>query len=467
MDLKKQKLLHTERHNNIGEAEDRISELPDSVLHRILSFLDIKHVARTCILSKRWKYIWASIPTLDLSRVSRSATLSEINKLMDFVDRTLLLHDTSSSIQKFHLHTNIHMSVSRVHSWISNITKRNVKELDLYLDFYEPFFIPLSLFTCESLIKLELALFDATDLPRSFCFPKLKSLKLCGIQFTNDDCWNEQHFSYCPVLENLILEECTWFGVSNFCISTPMLKLLEIENNGFSDGLPDCSLKVHAPNLVSLSYYGCVAKKYVFSCFQKLKFARVCLTCKKGAPWEQNIAYRKNITYGAAVRRFIRAVAHVQSLTLYPEALKAVSIVYDLGNILPIFHYLKELILKVGITTDESLFWLLKAVPNLRVLVFEEGIYHDEHGQEKDSWARLMLTEGCLFQHLQTLFLGSFNRDAREMRWLKLILESARSLQTISISDDMDAKSEEELISELQSLPRASEGCEFKIVPCD
>ncbi|RZC81887.1 hypothetical protein C5167_044476 [Papaver somniferum] len=44
--------IKSSRKNNIGEAEeDRISELPDSHLHYILSFLDIKHVAPTCVLS--------------------------------------------------------------------------------------------------------------------------------------------------------------------------------------------------------------------------------------------------------------------------------------------------------------------------------------------------------------------------------------------------------------------------------
>ncbi|RZC82035.1 hypothetical protein C5167_044611 [Papaver somniferum] len=88
--------------NNIGEAEDRISQLPDSLLHHILSFLDIEHVARSSLLSKRWKYIWTSIPTLVFpSYHSKPPSSSETNKFMEFVDRTLHLHDTSSNIQKF------------------------------------------------------------------------------------------------------------------------------------------------------------------------------------------------------------------------------------------------------------------------------------------------------------------------------------------------------------------------------
>ncbi|XP_026406014.1 putative F-box/FBD/LRR-repeat protein At3g59240 [Papaver somniferum] len=289
--------------------------------------------------------------------------MSEINKFMEFVDRTLLLHDVSN-IQKFHLKTNKHIYTNSVHSWIANLTRRNIEELHLLLDQDTPFFISLSLFTCQSLIKLDLTANSATHLPRSFCFPKLKRLTLRRIQFT-DDCWNEQHFSKCPVIEELILSDSTWFGVRNFCISTPTLKLLNIYT-WEADGLQDCALKINAPNLVSLAYLGCVAKEYVLSSFQALESAEVYF-CTDDVQIEQEIG---NV---AAASKFTRALSHVQNLELHAETLEALSIANDFVNILPVFHDLKYLILVEGKTTDKSLFTLFKAVPNLRCLVFEEA----------------------------------------------------------------------------------------------
>ncbi|XP_026419687.1 putative F-box protein At1g58310 [Papaver somniferum] len=239
------------QNNNIGEAEDRFSELPDSILHYILSFIDTKCAARTCVLSQRWNHIWHSIPTL-VFHYWKSPSLSEINKFMDFLDRTLLLRDASSNIQKFSLATHKNMNASR------------------------------SLFKCESLTKLKLSASRAIHIPKSVSFAKLKSLSLERIQF-RDDCWKEQYFSDCPFLEKLNLEDCTWSSVRKFCIFTSALKVLNIWNQSLEKdyGLQNCHLKIHAPSMISLTYSGCVAKDYDLSSFPILNTAHVVFDARR------------------------------------------------------------------------------------------------------------------------------------------------------------------------------------------
>ncbi|RZC63628.1 hypothetical protein C5167_025382, partial [Papaver somniferum] len=84
--------------DNMSEVEDRISNLPASLLLHILSFVDTRDAARTSVLSKRWKYIWRSIPILGFQCRNSSQT----DRFMDFVDRTLEFHD-ESNIQEFYL----------------------------------------------------------------------------------------------------------------------------------------------------------------------------------------------------------------------------------------------------------------------------------------------------------------------------------------------------------------------------
>lgn len=52
----------------VMKGEDRLSSLPNDIIHNILSLLDIRSAVQTCVLSKRWKRIWTSLPFLTFTR---------------------------------------------------------------------------------------------------------------------------------------------------------------------------------------------------------------------------------------------------------------------------------------------------------------------------------------------------------------------------------------------------------------
>ena len=72
----------------LEEDEDRISTLPDSILLRILSSLLTKDAIKTGVLSKRWAYLWTSVPSLRFTDTSFKNT----DVLATAVDESLLLH---------------------------------------------------------------------------------------------------------------------------------------------------------------------------------------------------------------------------------------------------------------------------------------------------------------------------------------------------------------------------------------
>ncbi|XP_058782803.1 putative F-box/LRR-repeat protein At5g02930 isoform X3 [Vicia villosa] len=73
---------------------DMLSDLPDSVILHILSFLMTKHAIRTCILSSRWKHLWKCLPSLILRRSDFAC--KEI--FMEFMYKVLSLRDSSVSL---------------------------------------------------------------------------------------------------------------------------------------------------------------------------------------------------------------------------------------------------------------------------------------------------------------------------------------------------------------------------------
>ncbi|XP_026443273.1 F-box/LRR-repeat protein At3g59190-like [Papaver somniferum] len=304
---------------------------------------------------------------------------------MEFVDGTLQRPYSGASIQRFAITWYKHLNVNRVNSWITWAVRHNVQQLSLYLIQKERLIITRSLFTCESLISLKLQITPDVRLPNYISFPKLKSLEIEGIEFSNEY-WNEKLFSNCPVLEDFRMEHCTWFGMPNFCISTPALKHFKIDNwddkwlpHGEDDGLRGCTLKGHAPNLETLYYNGSIAKEYVLTTFPLLVRAAVQFRFK---PY---VATRKQrISHGAAISQFLRALANIKRLFVSDDTLQALSFPDDLLQKLPTFHNTNELIMFEEVTAHKALVALLKATPNLKLLIFNKTVLSDDE-EENDA----------------------------------------------------------------------------------
>ena len=125
---------------------DKISELPEPLLHYILSFLPIKQVVQSSTLSKRWNHVCSTIPVLEFDKSFFESKLwcedtketCEIQRkrveLYHFVEQNLLSRRRQGlSIKKFTLAVCLSTpkSVSRVNRWIEYVVKSDVEELNL------------------------------------------------------------------------------------------------------------------------------------------------------------------------------------------------------------------------------------------------------------------------------------------------------------------------------------------------
>lgn len=54
--------------SSAGNLDDRLSALPDSLLHTIMSFLKARQAVQTCVLGTRWRHLWRSVPCLDVDQ---------------------------------------------------------------------------------------------------------------------------------------------------------------------------------------------------------------------------------------------------------------------------------------------------------------------------------------------------------------------------------------------------------------
>lgn len=93
--------LHDCDEHMIAEADnelvDRLSELPDSLILEILSFLAMRDV-KTSLLSKRWEDLWKTVPGFDF----RYSTENDLDKFKSFVNRAVALW-RGAKIRKFSL----------------------------------------------------------------------------------------------------------------------------------------------------------------------------------------------------------------------------------------------------------------------------------------------------------------------------------------------------------------------------
>jgi hypothetical protein len=198
------------------EKKDIISTLPDSILCHILSFLETIQAVTTSILSKRWKYLWLSVPVLDFD--VQPTDLTTFLFFNASVYSVLLSRDSSLPIKKFTLALHydgaedINLPTLTFTKWINFVIQRGgLEHLDLFVHLPNVPKLPNTIFTCKTLVSLHL-LFFYLDCDNFSCFqlPSLKSLRLSLIILPKDIDFMLL-LAACPILENLTIKNLRWF----------------------------------------------------------------------------------------------------------------------------------------------------------------------------------------------------------------------------------------------------------------
>ncbi|XP_048537827.1 F-box/LRR-repeat protein At2g29930-like [Triticum urartu] len=204
--------------------EERLSALPDDVLHQVLGFLQADEAVRTCLLAKRWRYLWKSMRRLRINRSGGEWWGSTDVFLTKFVSCLLLLRDPGSTLDEVEIEYANHFGDD--HTWISTWIRHalscqtQVLTVKFPLPVYGPGYLDGPPLVSQYLRRLEIS--EA----------RLKS--------------NFLNLSSCSTLEDLKIKDCDFDASS---IVSQSVKHLSIKDCYFKG---DVRISISVPNLVSL-----------------------------------------------------------------------------------------------------------------------------------------------------------------------------------------------------------------------
>ncbi|ESQ31566.1 hypothetical protein EUTSA_v10004309mg [Eutrema salsugineum] len=407
---------------------DRISELSDELLVRILSFLPTKVAVSTSILSKRWECLWMWLPKLDF--VSSHCTRSECESLRCLLDRSLPLY-RASVMESFRLD----LSFSRykpedVKLWVVIAVSRCLRELDIVYDSYldKQCILPSSLYACKSLVVLKLEGDILLDVPRRVCLPSLKTLQLRNGTGLDGESL-KRLLSICPVLENLSVDFCHRDdNVGKIIVIVMSLQSLSlsIPRECYLDGL-----EIDTPSLkyLKLEDLNDENESCVIEDMPKLEEAYI------------HVRFPD-------IKSIIGSITSVKRLTLCSQVL------YGNGFVFNQLEYLKLCVCTR--CSSNLLARLLKDSPNLRVLNIFQIL---GRASKMVSWNRPSTVPACFWSTIQTFIWSGYMGRPQEKDVAVYVLENAHRLYTARISSDEKFIPKFEMLKELSVCSRASTTC--------
>ncbi|KAL0453075.1 UNVERIFIED_CONTAM: F-box/FBD/LRR-repeat protein [Sesamum latifolium] len=201
---------------------DRLSALPDSLLVRILSFLDMKEAAMTGVLSKRWQFLWTGLPRLKF--YEGSSRTEQIRKFVAWVHRTLVIC-SGHHLETFEIDFAYDKCfASDVNVWVDFTLKNKVKDVALLLNSRKDLYLlPQMMYSNSSLTRLSVERCIISP-KRTVEWGSLTTLYLDKVVL--NDHVIVKILSGCPALYELELTACT--GLYYLKIDHQSLRVLKI-----------------------------------------------------------------------------------------------------------------------------------------------------------------------------------------------------------------------------------------------
>ncbi|CAH8338354.1 unnamed protein product, partial [Eruca vesicaria subsp. sativa] len=425
------------------DVVDRISELPEPLILKILSLLPTKLVIATSVLSKRWRCVWKMVPILKFE------SKGNVQKFAENVTKSLLSHN---SLEALHLKVNDRCEDVYIGIWAGIAVTRHVREIELDLHFLcgDPIRFPSSLFSLDTLETLKLKHYVLLDISSPVSLKSLRTLHLHSVVFKDGESIRNL-FSSCPNLEHLVVHRGFHYkdGVK-FVIDSPSLKTLSIFG-GESYGKHNGGFVINVPSLQYLNV-------------QMLKGYEYCLIENAPELVEANIICVSNTT-NEIIMGSLKSAKRL-SLDLSP-----LEIAYPTGMI---FYQLVHL----DMYTHKKAWWdlltlILDSSPKLQVLKLidhssqKSKLVDDKKNMDPGEWNQPKCVPECLLSHLETFVWTRpdwIREEEREVA--RYILSNSQQLKKATfIIDPIEPKRlfrlarRREMLNELPGVVMASSSC--------
>ncbi|XP_047335937.1 putative F-box/FBD/LRR-repeat protein At4g03220 [Impatiens glandulifera] len=479
--------LNEYEHEGLNK-EDRISQLPDHIIHDILRFLPIKSAAQTIILSKRWKSLFSSIPYLNFTTMELQTTSSvNSSKDINFINNVFNFRDNNASIRTLKLKSFVLSST--VFNCLTNYPNiLNIEELEVNLKTREEnVYIPSNIINYKSLRVLRLNILCLDLKLTQPLMLKNREFKLLHtmilsqqsfLMFTHHDnrrtlldIFTDSSF---PYLKKLILESC--YNLKELNVRCSELKDLVIKNCFQLRKLDIYGLKLERLNVENcFDYISIVNIRIIAPVMKILKWVDTHSTqipvLEKSYLLEEAVIgllpsdfdFDNYIIEPAQIQslsNMITAISHAKFLKFKFQSIEIFSRNDDKQILVNKFERLRKLEICIeyyhfnGYNNLLAIATLFKNSPYLETLVIKNTLikcdrrlingYRKKRMRSDSSddkyWKRQIPEMSSFLNHLRRVKLNGFLECEKDISLVKFLLKNGKVLEEIVLCFGLDSK---------------------------
>ncbi|RZC87892.1 hypothetical protein C5167_004071 [Papaver somniferum] len=458
------------------DGEDRISELPDHLIHEIFSSIDTKWEVRTCVLSKRWINIWKSLHVLNFSR--RSFLEDKRDCFVMLVDMVLIFRCQDFNIQRMWVNwrsTGYDRSViMNVNRWCLAAVKYNVQNLIIEIGQCDnwAYEIPHRLLNCKSLTELAIEVDNSPGyvdviFPRLIDLPQLKKLSFIGLSVSDVES-SKILFSGCPSLEKLRIIDCDIHTDKERKLIVDSVSLKKFECTCWckhllaQNDIVANSIKLCAPNLEELICISVMKQEHSLEICSPLPAVQFNIrftgkTRDENSETYEKLPLKEKEVYAKQMIKFLEAAYMVKKMRLSPGFLEVLFRAPDLLDCQPpCLCNLQGLVLDMWFTRGclraiAYLFTISPKITELTLASMETNL-----GDVGDDWETGLSVPGML-SHLELIRIKEVEGNYNELKLLSFLLRNAKALRKVVLypRSTIDRVRDQFLVK-LKALPRAS-----------